>query len=478
MAYARTLRRRWRLVLGFTLAAVSLAAAVTLLTPRTYQSSAKFFVSTSSGEAASNAQLASGNTFTQQRVKSYVLLLKTPKTLDLAAAKVPGATAVSLAPKITGSIPPDSVLLDVTVRDRSPERAKAIAEAVAQVFPSVVEELERVDTSSPSPVKLTVVKSPAVPGGPIAPRPARNLALGLLLGLMGGAGAAVLRDLLDTKVRTKEDVENLTEATILGGIPFDPDAAKHPLIVQADPQAGRAEAFRAVRTNLRFVDLDHHPRTFLVTSSVAREGKSITSANLALTLAESGVTTCVIEGDLRRPRLLEYMGLQGSVGLTDLLIGRYELDDVLQDFGRLPLAILGAGPTPPNPSELLGSAAMKDLLEQLKERFEYVLIDAPPLLPVTDSAILSTMVDGTIVVAGSGVVTRDQLDTALDNLANVSGRLSGIVLNRIPRSRGAGYYDYRYGYKPERTNERSGKRRSVTVDTTASTPNDSVPARG
>jgi capsular polysaccharide biosynthesis protein len=176
MAYARTLRRRWRLVLGFTLAAVSLAAAVTLLTPRTYQSSAKFFVSTSSGEAASNAQLASGNTFTQQRVKSYVQLLKTPKTLDLAAAKVPGATAVSLAPKITGSIPPDSVLLDVTVRDRSPERAKAIAEAVAQVFPSVVEELERVDTSSPSPVKLTVVKSPAVPGGPIAPRPARNLA--------------------------------------------------------------------------------------------------------------------------------------------------------------------------------------------------------------------------------------------------------------------------------------------------------------
>ena len=462
MSYARILRRRWRLLVAIVLAAVAAAALFTILSPRTYQSSAQFFVSTSSGDAVNNAQLASGGTFTQQRVKSYLQLLKTPKALDAAAQRLDGAVSANeLAAKVTGAVPPDSVLLDVVVTDASPERAKDMADAIAATFPDVVEDLERVDSNATSPVKLTVVKGATLQTVPVSPRPSRNLVLGVILGLILGAGLAVLRELLDTKVRTKEDIESLTEATILGGIPFDADAEKHPLIVQAGPLAGRAEAFRSVRTNLRFVDLDHHPRTFVVTSSIAGEGKSSTSANLALALAESGVNVCVIEGDLRRPRLLDYLGLPGSVGLTDILIGRYQVDDVLQDFGRLSLAILGAGPTPPNPSELLGSSAMSDLLAELRSRFDFVLIDAPPLLPVTDAAVLSTLTDGAILVTGSGLVTRDQLDHALENLENVNGKLLGIVLNRVPKSRTGGYYDYRYEYKPERTNQRSGRRREV-----------------
>ena len=460
MSYARILRRRWRLLVSMVLATTALAACLTLITPKAYESGIQFFVSTSTTDASNNAQLASGNTFTQQRVKSYVQLLKTPKALDPVVRDLEGTvTSASLAAQISASIPPDSVLLDVSVTDLRPEQAKAIADAVARTFPGVVEDLERVDAKAASPVKLTVVKSATLQPTPVSPRPLRNLALGLVLGLLVGAGLAVLKELLDTKVRTKEDVEQLSDATILGGIPFDPDAAKHPLIVQADPQAGRAEAFRSVRTNLRFVDLDNHPRTILVTSSIAGEGKSSTSANLGLALAESGVSVCLLEGDLRRPWLLDYMGLQGSVGLTDVLIGRYQLDDVLQDFGRLPLALLGAGPTPPNPSELLGSTAMADVLAELRRRYDYVLIDAPPLLPVTDAAIMSTMVDGSILVTGSGVVTKDQLDHALDTLENVSGKLLGLVINRIPKSRTGGYYDYRYEYKPnESTTERSKRR--------------------
>ena len=126
----------------------------------------------------------------------------------------------------------------------------------------------------------------------------------------------------------------------------------------------------------------------MVTSSIASEGKSSTSANLGLALAESGASVCVIEGDLRRPKLLDDMGLEGSVGLTDVLIGRYDLVDVIQPFGRLSLSILGAGPTPPNPSELLGSTAMRDVLAELRRSYDYVIIDAPPLLPVTDGAVL------------------------------------------------------------------------------------------
>ena len=459
-SYLRVLRRRWRTLSVVSLLAILAAALVTILTPPTYQSKIEFFVSTSTSDAASNAQLASGSTFTVQRVKSYAQLLRTPRALEpaLAESGVP-MTVAQVMEEVTASVPPDSVLLDVAVTDSRAERARSLADAIAKTFPGVVEELERLDEKTASPVKLTVVKFADGSAEPISPRPVRNLLLGTFLGVLAGVGLAVLKDLIDTKVRTKEDVEQLSDATILGGIPFDPDAAKHPLIVQADPQAGRAEAFRSVRTNLRFVDLDNHPRTILVTSSIAGEGKSSTSANLGLALAESGVSVCLIEGDLRRPWLLDYMGLQGSVGLTDVLIGRYQLDDVLQDFGRLPLALLGGGPTPPNPSELLGSTAMADVLAELRRRYDYVLIDAPPLLPVTDAAIMSTMVDGSILVTGSGVVTKDQLDHALDTLENVSGKLLGLVINRIPKSRTGGYYDYRYEYKPnESTTERSKRR--------------------
>ena len=166
-------------------------------------------------------------------------------------------------------------------------------------------------------------------------------------------------------------------------------------------------------------------------------------------MAESGASVCVVEGDLRRPRLLTYLGLEGSVGLTDVLIGRYELDDVLQPFGAHSLTVLGAGATPPNPSELLGSTAMRTVLDELRHRFDYVLIDGAPVLPVTDSTVLTRLADGAIIVAGSGIVSKDQFDHALETFETVNGTVLGIVINRIPRQARGGYYDYRYEYRPE-----------------------------
>ncbi|KGN42379.1 cell shape-determining protein [Knoellia aerolata DSM 18566] len=304
----------------------------------------------------------------------------------------------------------------------------------------------------------------------MSPHPPRNLALGLVLGILAGFGAAVVKHLLDTKLRTKEDVEGMTNAVVLGGIPYDDDASKHPLIIQADPHAGRAEAFRSLRTNLQFVDATEHPRVIVVTSSIAGEGKSTTTANLALAMAESGANVCVVEGDLRRPRLLAYLGLEGSVGLTDVLIGRYELDDVLQPFGAHSLTVLGAGATPPNPSELLGSTAMRDVLDELRRRFDFVLIDGAPVLPVTDSTVLTRLTDGAIVVAGSGVVTKDQFEHALETFQTVNGVVLGVVLNRVPRQNRGAYYDYRYEYRPEGAvssrRTKTGRRRKNEDDAT------------
>lgn len=458
MAYVQILRRRWRIFMGVTLGVVALSAVFTLLATPQYTSSTQFFVSTA--DSANSSQLAQGSTFTQQRVKSYSLLLKAPKLLEPVIAKAgvtdtPGA----LAGKVSATTPPDTVLIDVTVTDPSPTKARDIAQAIAEVFPTTVADLERISPKADSPVKVTLLREPTVAGSPVSPRPARNLALGLVLGLLLGFGAAVLKQLLDTKLRTKEDVEALTEAVVLGGIPFDGDAEKHPLIIQADPHAGRAESFRALRTNLQFVDATNHPRVIVVTSSIAGEGKSTTTANLALAMAESGASVCVVEGDLRRPRLLTYLGLEGSVGLTDVLIGRYELDDVLQPFGAHSLTVLGAGATPPNPSELLGSTSMRNVLDELRHRFDYVLIDGAPVLPVTDSTVLTRLADGAIIVAGSGIVSKDQFDHALETFETVNGTVLGIVLNRVPRQARGGYYDYRYEYRPEAASKPSDGRR-------------------
>jgi capsular exopolysaccharide synthesis family protein len=435
-----------------------------------YTSSTQFFVSTA--DSANSSMLAQGGTFTQQRVKSYSQLLKTPRGLDPVIAKSGVSdTAGSLAGRITATTPPDTVLIDVSVTDPDATKARDLAKAISEEFPAVVADLERVSADADSPVKVTVVRQPTVAGFPVSPRPSRNLALGLVLGLLAGAGAAVVKQLLDTKLRTKEDVESMTEAVVLGGIPYDADAEKHPLIIQADPLAGRAEAFRALRTNLQFVDAANHPRVIVVTSSIAGEGKSSTTANLALAMAESGASVCVIEGDLRRPRLLAYLGLEGAVGLTDVLIGRYELDDVLQPFGAHSLTVLGAGATPPNPSELLGSTSMRNTLDELRRRFDYVLIDGAPVLPVTDSTVLTRLADGAIIVAGSGVVSKDQFDHALETFATVNGTVLGVVLNRVPRQARGGYYDYRYeaAPTPKRT-EKSGRRRRGQDEETTTRP--------
>lgn len=465
MSYVEIVRRRWRTLVSVALVVVALAAAFTLLSTPQYISSTQFFVSTA--DSANSSQLAQGGTFTQQRVKSYSQLLKAPKLLDPVIAKAGvDATPATLGEKITATTPPDTVLIDVTVTDPSPTTARNIAQAIAEVFPTVVADLERVSPSADSPVKVTLLREPVEADSPVSPRPLRILALGVVLGLLAGFGAAVLKHLLDTKLRTKDDVESLTKIVLLGGIPYDPDAASHPLIIQADPHAGRAEAYRALRTNLRFIDAANHPRVMVVTSSIAGEGKTSTTANLALAMAESGASVCVIEGDLRRPRLLTYLGLPGSVGLTDVLIGRYPLEDVLQPYGAHSLTVLGAGATPPNPSELLGSSAMRAVLDDLRGRFDCVLIDGAPILPVTDSSVLTRLADGAIVVAGSGIVNKAQFEDGLETLETVKGVVLGVVLNRMPRESRGGYYDYRYEYRPQAELGSRRSRRRRADDTT------------
>jgi polysaccharide biosynthesis transport protein len=449
--YGRMLRKRWLLILVCVLLGGGAATAVSALSTPIYEAQTQMFVSAQS--ATDNlADAAQGGIFTQQRVKSYAQIVASPDVLAPVITELHlNTTADDLAKQISASAPLDTVLINVAVDDPSPTRARDIANAVSQEFTAQILTLETPAGGGPPPVKVSVVKQADLPLAPVLPRTKVNLALGLMLGLSLGIGLAVLRESLDTTIKRIDDLQSITGAGALGMIAYDSDAAKHPLVTAIDPSSTRSESFRTLRTNLQFVDIDHPPRTVVITSAVAGEGKSTTACNLAITLAQAGIRVALVESDLRRPKISEYLGVEGAVGLTSVLIGRASLDDALQSWGRCGLAVLASGPIPPNPSELLGSGHMVALLRQLQQRFDVVIIDAPPLLPVTDAAVLSRICDGAVLVVRYGRTRREQLLRTTQALETVDARILGTVMNMAPTKGPDAYaygYGYAYSYKP------------------------------
>ncbi|WP_420363702.1 polysaccharide biosynthesis tyrosine autokinase [Curtobacterium aetherium] len=443
--YITVLRKGWVLIVVLALVGVAAAAGFSLLKKPVYSASAQVFVSTETSGSASD--LAQGNTFTQQRVLTYSNLVSTPIVLLPVIAKLQlDMNADELATMVSATAPTSTTLISISVNDTDPVQAANIANATSQSLTNVVQDIEATDAEGTSSVKLTRVKQADVPSAPVSPNVPVNVALGLLVGLALGVAIAVLRETLDNRVRTEQDVEKISDKPVVGGIAFDSKASERPLIVQVDPRSPRAESFRTLRTNLQFLDLGTGSRTFVMTSSVQSEGKSTTVANLAIALDSAGFRVILIDADLRRPRVAEYMDVDTNAGLTDVLIGRAALEDVAQPWGRGNLVVLPAGQIPPNPSELLGSRAMQELIERLEKEFDYVLFDAPPLLPVTDAAILSKKASGAIVAVASGKTHKGQFAAAVSALENVGAPIAGYVITMMP-VRGPGAYGYgRYGY--------------------------------
>jgi capsular exopolysaccharide synthesis family protein len=439
-------RKRFILVSAIFLFSVVSALSVTALTTPTYESTTRLFVSTSGNDSASD--LLTGNSFTQQRVKSYADIVTSPAVLDNVVAEL-GLQDISdkLPDNIKATVPLNTIILEITVTDNSPFRAASIANAVASSLEEVVTNLETVDPTLASPVKLSVVQPGQLAKSPAAPRPFINLAVGALVGLALGFGAALLRESLDLRIRSVEDVPAKSGVvSVLGGIVFDPTAEANPLIVHTSPKSTRAEAFRQLRTNIQFIEAAEDRKSIVVTSSIPAEGKSSTIANLAIAMADTGAKVLLIDCDLRKPKMHKYFSIEGAVGLTNLLVGQVEQADVVQRWGRKHLDLLPAGQIPPNPSELLGSEAMKKFLGKAEEEYDVVLIDSAPLLPVTDAAILSKLAGGIVLVVAVGKTTKPQLSAALGHVESVGGRVLGFIMNKIP-TKGVDAYRYRYSYK-------------------------------
>jgi succinoglycan biosynthesis transport protein ExoP len=446
--YLRLVRERWIVIVSTVLIAMVAAGVSWFLRPQEYTALLTMYVSAQTADTTSTAY--QGAQLSEQRVKSYVELVGSPRvSQEVVRALQLTEPPEDLAERIDATSSTDSVIINITVTDRSPQRAADVANAVGRSFTVLVNELERpVVPGALPPVAVRAVQPAAVPIEPSSTSLPVMLALGLIAGLAVGGGGALARNALDTSIKSPEQLRELTKAPNLGIIAYDPQVPARPLTVHEDQQAPRAEAFRQLRTNLQFADVDNPRKVIVVTSSLAYEGKTTTLANLAIAIAHTGSRVLVIEADLRRPTLADVLGLDRAIGLTSILAGRLGPAQAVQHWAGGGVDVLASGPLPPNPSELLASHRMAHLLDEFRAEYDIVLIDTPPLLPVTDAAAVAPATDGVVLVCRFKTTGREQLSEAVAALP-AAAPLLGTVFTMVPTAGPRAYARYNAYYQAE-----------------------------
>ena len=442
--YLRILKRNWLIIVGAMVAGLLVAGVASLLTKPVYTANTELFVAVQ--DAGSVSELQQGNTFMQDRVHTYTQMVDSPRVLQpvIDELGLDPVTAATLSANVWAASTPNTVLVELGVSNESPQLATAIANSLAANLITVIDDLETTNVATTSPVQLSVLTEAAEPTVPSSPNVGMNLLVGLLIGLGVGLVVALLRAKFDTRVRSAADLHGVTKAPVLGMVRYDAAAASNPMLTQTAPQSSRAEAFRQLRTNLQYTQLTRGSKVVQVTSSLPGEGKTTTAINLAIALAQAGKRVVLVDADLRRPAVAGYLQLEGDAGLTSALIGQAAIADLMQPWGQNDLQVLTSGPIPPNPSELLGSPQMLSILAELEAAYDAVIVDAPPVLPVTDAAVLSSSGVNTVLVVGAQGVNTTDVYESLTALELAGGRVLGLILNKLripePDAKARAYY--------------------------------------
>jgi len=449
------LRRNWLIVASCVVLALTAVVIQLLTASPVYRAEASMYISVRSAASDSLLDLTQGGSYARQAVVSYADVITSPIVLDRVVSDIGlEETSNELARSVTSSSPDNSVLINVAVERSDPDEAALVANSITENFTHVVEEvIEKPPDGGTSAVQVTTIRDARPPASPVGPATTQSILLGLAIGTIAGVAGAFLRTALSTRIRTVEDVRRNTAIPVIGEIIADTGPEKHALVVHDDPRNPKAETFRSLRTNLQFINVDGRPRSFLITSSGPDEGKSTVSCNLAVSLAQTGASVALVDGDLRKPIIAHYMGVDPVVGLSNVLAGLVTLDDALQHWRDLSLTVLAAGRIPPNPSELLSSAEMAKLQTALISRFDYVIVDSPPVLAVSDAAVIAGLTGSTIVVVASGRSRGAGLLATIESLESVTSHISGIVLTGVS-ARGSSRLKYGYGrYRAEESVE-------------------------
>jgi capsular exopolysaccharide synthesis family protein len=439
--YLRILRKRLLLILAATMLCAAVALVISAATTPVYEGAARLLVVAKTDPNGGTSSAYEGALLSQQLIKSFVQILESRSTAETALRlDSQPFTARQLQDHVSAEPIPDTLLIDLKVKDTDPVRAKRLTNSVARAFILGLPQLQ-----SGSTLRVSLVEPALKPTEPVQPRTRLNITLGLVLGLMLGIGLAFLLEFLDRSVKTPEELEIIAGAPVVGTIPpFK--AGKHPIPVVDQPRAAVAEAFRKLRTNFAFLDVDRDSVCCVVTSPSAGDGKSTVAANLAIALAQAGQRVALVDVDLRKPTLHKIFDLPQRVGSTTVLLDHAGVHDAIQYLDANMPVVLTSGQLPPNPSELLGSRRMEELIAELRATYEVVLMDCAPLLPVTDPMVVSRFADGILLVARARTTTRDQVQAAKAVCAKAGAKVFGTVLNATSVTEGdqPAYYSY-YG---------------------------------
>lgn len=445
----RMLRGRWLLIVLMGLLGTSIALVIAAVQAPKYTASADVFVTVTSGQ--STGDLAQGSTFSQDQARNFAAVVTKEVVLGPVIKQFGlDITLDDMRKNVDVEVPLNTSLITIKVTDKDPVQAAALANAVAKQLSSAVASLTpTVDQVKGAPIRAELIEAAGVPNKPSSPIIPLYAVLGLLVGLVLAIAYLVVVELVVARVDSSEQVEALTGSVVLASVPRDRRVSRHPIAVTALPLSLRAEAIRHVRTALKFLPGEAN-QTFVVTSSVSGEGKSTTAANIAAAFAAEGMSTCLVEADLRRPRLEGLLDLTGGPGLSDIVVGQCQIEDTVQSWGPDDLQVILVGTIPPNASELLGSSRGQDALRAIASRFDVTIIDTPPLTAVTDAAIIGRQFDGVIMVVGGGKVRTSELRQSMGALAVADVPIRGTVLN-LAKEDASRPYAYAYSDRNRQT---------------------------
>ncbi|MBS1699359.1 MAG: polysaccharide biosynthesis tyrosine autokinase [Actinobacteria bacterium] len=451
-------RRGWKIIVLTIVVGTLAGAAYGFFAPKTYEAQSSGFI------ASQGATVFAGSDAATSKAGSYLPLINSRQVRD-AIVKETGADPASLEGSLSASLVPGSTLIQVTATSGSAKNAQQLANGALHALATVVGDIEAKTQDDGSAIQIVPMDDAVVPSSPKTPNLKLAILIGAIAGLLLGYAWLLLRRALDVSVRADTDMRELMGSGVLARVPKlgrngTPGGDTRPEIIAN-------EAFRQLRTGLRFSSVDSEVRVVMVTSASQGEGKSMTAASLARVIAESGQRTLLIDGDLRRPKVARNFDIDGTIGLSEVLSGQVAVRNAIQPTKDPNLFVLPAGGTPPNPSEMLGSVALNKLLQEFRKDF-FIIIDAPPVLPVTDATVVSTLVDGAVFVLAVGRTRKAAGAAARAQLDQVHARILGVVLNMVPLkgadSGGYGYYRQNNGYyaNPVNRNKReSGERRST-----------------
>lgn len=347
---------------------------------------------------------------------------------------------------------------------------KREAESTKEMYDLVIKRFKETSlTENIRTGNIRVVDLAEVPKGPVKPKKGQNVLLGLIVGLALGIGLAFFLEYLDNTIKTPDDLKERLKIPYLGPVPLmalaggENPGPQEDLVTVAQPKSTASEAYRGIRTSLFFSAADNAPRTVLITSAAPSEGKTMTAANVAVTMAQAGNRVLIIDCDMRRPRVHRMFNVQRDRGVSNVLVGNCPLAEAIIPSAVPGLDVLPAGPVPPNPSEMLGSQSMVKLFQTLRERYDRIIVDSPPITAVTDAVILSRLADGVLLVVRAGETHREIIRNGVELLKAANAHILGAILNGVDMGRDSyyyyQYYYYYYGEDGERKRKAKRKRR-------------------